>query len=96
MRWIRKLVVVGLAAFGAYRIYELARTRAQIAAPPVSDAVDTIKATAGKVKDDLSDAHTDLVDELRPAIAPESAVSTRTEPPVAVPDGQADPAQRLG
>ena len=64
MRWIRKLVVVGLAGFGAYRIYELVRERAQIAAPPVDGALDTVRTTAAKVRDDLAEGQTDIVDEL--------------------------------
>jgi hypothetical protein len=95
MRWIRKLIIVGLAAFGAYRIYELARTRAHIAAPPLNDALDTIKETAGKVKTDLSDAQTDIVDDLKPAVAPEPAEAPG-EPRLAVADGQTGPAESFG
>jgi hypothetical protein len=96
MRWIRKLIVVGLAAFGAYRLYELARTRAQIAAPPVNDALDTVRETAVKVRDDVADAQSDIVDELKPALAPEGTGATASEPRMAVSDGHGNPAERTG
>lgn len=90
MRWIRKTVVIGLAAFGVYRIYELVRARVQIATPPVNEALDTVRTTAAKVRDDLAEAQTDIVDELKPAIAPDDA--TASEPRMAVADPHADAA----
>jgi len=93
MRWIRKSVVIGLAAFGVYRVYEIVRARVQIATPPVSEAFDTVKTTAAKVRDDLAEAQTDIVDELKPAIAPDEA--TAPEPRMAVADPNADVAANL-
>jgi hypothetical protein len=72
VRWIRKLLIISLAALGAYRLYELGRAKATSvgaqAGPPVGDALDTVKTTAAKVKDDIGSARDDVVDDLKTAV----------------------------
>jgi hypothetical protein len=100
MRLIRKLLVLGLAAFGAYRLYELGRARAtQVSAqagPPVGDALDTVKVTAAKVRDDLGAARDDVVDDLKTAVGADDSTAS-PEPRMAVSadlDPAADPRER--
>jgi hypothetical protein len=75
MRWIRKLVILSLAAFGAYRLYELATAKADQVrtdvGPPVGNAIETVKTTAAHVKEDLADGKSDIADGLHAALSPE-------------------------
>jgi hypothetical protein len=72
VRWIRKTAVLGLAAYGAYQLYELVRPRAvQLrtnAVPPLEQAVDTAKVAAGQVRDDITSAKDDIVDDVKTAV----------------------------
>jgi hypothetical protein len=65
MRLLRKTIVLGLAAFGAYRIYELVRPKAeQLAAgtgAQVADARDRVESVATTVKEDVAKAKDDVV-----------------------------------
>ena len=72
VRWIRKTAVLGLAAYGAYQLYELVRPRAvQLrtnAVPPLGQAVDSAKGAAVQVKDDITSAKDDVVDDVKTAV----------------------------
>jgi hypothetical protein len=99
MRFITKLVILGLAAIGAYRLYELAQGRAgqlrESAGPPVGDAIDTMKTTATKVKDDLAEAQADVVDDLQAAVRRTEKAAGDGEPRMAVAGDRADPSDRV-
>jgi len=68
-RLLRKAAILGLAAFGAYRVYELVRPKAEqlagSAGPQLSGAMDTVSSTAAKVKDDVTSARDDVVSDLK-------------------------------
>ena len=71
-RLLRKAVILGLAAFGAYRVYELARPKAEqllgTAGPQLSATVDTVSTTAAKLRDDVTSAGDDIVSDLKDAV----------------------------
>ena len=60
MRWARKIVVIALAAFGAQRLFELARPHVdrvkEQATPHLHDAVVRIRGTVDEVAGDVTDA----------------------------------------
>jgi hypothetical protein len=60
MRWIRKTAVLGLAAYGAYELYELVRPRAEQlrtnAVPPIGQAVDNARFAATQIEEDITSA----------------------------------------
>jgi hypothetical protein len=77
MRWIRKAVILGLAALGAQRLYELLRPRAtqlkERVTPPVEQAIgiarettaevtDAVRGTAGGVKETATDVAQSVAD----------------------------------
>lgn len=70
-RLLRKTAILGLAAFGAYRVFELVRPRAEQllgnAGPQLSGTLDRVSTTATKVKDDVTSARDDLKDDLAAA-----------------------------
>ncbi len=72
VRWIRKTAVLGLAAYGAYSLYELVRPRAEQlrtgAVPPIGQAVDSAKVAAVQVKDDITSAKDDVIDDVKTAV----------------------------
>jgi hypothetical protein len=92
-------VILGLAAVGAYRLYELAQGQAgqlrASAGPPVNDAIDTMKTAATKVKDDLTEAQADVVDDLQTAVRRTETAATDGEPRMAVAGDAADPSERV-
>jgi hypothetical protein len=65
-----KLAVLGLAAFGAYRLYELLRPRAgemrEQAGSQLQQVADTARVAASEVRDDLETASQQLKDDLTP------------------------------
>lgn len=60
MRWIRKIVVVGLAVFGALRLFELVRQRVapvkDRATPHLHDAADQVTGAAHDLVGDVTHA----------------------------------------
>ena len=60
MRWIRKIVVVGLALFGARRLFEAVRLRVapvkDRATPHLHDAADHVTGAAHDLVDDVAHA----------------------------------------
>jgi hypothetical protein len=72
VRWIRKTAVLGLAAYGAYQLYELVRPRAEQlrtnAIPPIGQAVDSARDAAAQVKDDITSAKDDVTDDVKIAV----------------------------
>lgn len=66
MRWTRKIVIVGLAAFGAQRLFELVRPRVDRATdratPHLHDAADRARGAADDVTSDVADARQVLKD----------------------------------
>jgi hypothetical protein len=58
-RWTRRLVIAGLAAFGAFKLIELVRLRVapvkERATPHLHDAVERIQSAADDVAEDLTD-----------------------------------------
>lgn len=71
-RLIRKTVVLGLAAFGVYSIYERVRPKAEQLASSTSTqlpaAIDDASSTATKVKEDVASAKDDVVSDLKAGI----------------------------
>ncbi len=80
MRWIRKLVILSLAGFGTYRLYELATAKAdQVrtdAGPPVGSAIETAKTTVARVKEDLVVGKSDIAEDLHAAVSAEAEPGT--------------------
>ena len=66
MRWTRKIVIVGLAAIGAQRLFELARRRVDgvrnRVTPHLHDAADRTRDAADDVTSDMTDARQVLKD----------------------------------
>ena len=62
---IRKSAILGLAAFGAYRLYELAKPAAEQVRPPLNDAIDNLRSAATQVRDDVVSAKDDVVDDIK-------------------------------
>jgi hypothetical protein len=58
MRWMFRFVILGLAGFGAYKLYELLQPKAAQVRDQASQAADTAQTIAGDVRDDLRDAGT--------------------------------------
>ncbi len=89
-RFVRKTVILGLAAFGAYSIYQLVRPKAEQLASTtgsqVGDTIDTMSSVATKVKDDVASAKDDVVSDLRQGVDEQrdqlSATTDRLAPPV--------------
>jgi hypothetical protein len=71
-RLVRKTVILGLAAFGAYSLYEMLRPKAEQLASSTSTqlpgAIDDASGTAAKVKDDVMSAKDDVVSDLKAGI----------------------------
>jgi hypothetical protein len=72
IRLIRKTVILGLAAFGAYSLYEMLRPKAeQLASTTTSQlgsTMDTESSVATKVKDDVSAAKDEVVSDLKQGV----------------------------
>jgi hypothetical protein len=68
-RLVRKTVILGLAAFGAYSIYEMVRPKAEQLASSAGNqlpgAIDDAADTASKVRDDVAEAKDDVVSDLK-------------------------------
>jgi hypothetical protein len=68
-RLFRKAVILGLAAFGAYSLYEMLRPKAEQLASSTGNqlpgAIDDAGSTAAKVKDDVTSARDDVVSDLK-------------------------------
>ncbi len=66
MRWTRKIVIIGLAAFGVHRLIELARPRLDHArdrvTPHLHDAAARARGAADDVVSDVTDAREVLRD----------------------------------
>jgi hypothetical protein len=71
-RLVRKTVILGLAAFGAYSIYEMVRPKAEQLASSTSNqlpgAIDDAGTVASKVKEDVVSAKDDVVSDLKAGI----------------------------
>jgi hypothetical protein len=88
-RLVRKTVILGLAAFGAYSLYVLVRPKAEQLASSTSaelpGAIDDASRVAAKVKDDVvSDLEAGIEqqqDHLRAATAPLTSEPVDTEAP---------------
>ena len=102
MRWIRKALIIALAGLGAYRLYELIMARVgrvqTNAGPQVTDAVETVKAAASRVKDDVTAAKSEVTEELRSAVDDPldlvgNEVPVEAEPRLAVADDLGDGAR---
>jgi hypothetical protein len=72
IRLIRKTVILGLAAFGAYSLYEMLRPKAEQLASSTSRelprAIDDAGGVATKVKEDVASAKDDVVSDLKTGI----------------------------
>ena len=91
LRLVRKTVILGLAAFGAYSIYEMVRPKAEQLASSTRNqlpgAIDDAGDTASKVKDDVTSAKDDVVSDLKAGIEQqqdrlEAATAPLTSEPV--------------
>jgi hypothetical protein len=71
LRLIRKLVILGLAGFGAYSIYERLRPKAEQLASAtgsqLDSTMDTVSSVATKVKDDVASAKDKVRDDVTSA-----------------------------
>jgi hypothetical protein len=71
-RLLRKTVILGLAAFGAYSLYEMLRPKAEQLASTTSSqlnsTMDTVSSVASKVKDDVSSAKDDVVSDIKQGV----------------------------
>ncbi len=72
MRWMFRLVILGLAAVGAQRLYELARPRVEEmrgqAGSRLHEVADTAKSAAEDVRQDLKSASQQVKDDLAPPV----------------------------
>jgi hypothetical protein len=90
LRLLRKLVILGLAGFGAYSLYERLRPKAeQLASATGSQfdsTIDTVSSVATKVKDDVASAKDDVVSDLKQGVDEQkeqlSATADSLAPPV--------------
>jgi hypothetical protein len=81
MRWIFRLVVLGLAGYGAYRLYELLQPRAaelrDTAGSQMHQVADTARGAVDDVREDLRSATQQLKDDVGPVVD-EAARAART------------------
>ncbi len=72
MRWLVKIGTLGLAAFGAQRLYEIVKPRVETirdqTEPKIHDAVRAVKDTAENLRGDVSEASSNLREDLHPAV----------------------------
>jgi hypothetical protein len=72
MRWMLRFVILGLAGYGAYRLYELLQPRVadmrSTAETSAHRAADTARSAADDLRDDLRAASRQLQDDVSPVV----------------------------
>jgi hypothetical protein len=99
-RFGRKTVILGLAAFGAYSVYERLRPKAEQLASAtgtqLDSTIDTVSSVATKVKDDVSSAKDDVVSDLKQGVDEQKEQLSATADSLAPPVDTAAPQAGLG